>query len=105
SSSSWLKSIATILKPHTKVTRRSIHQWLGSHPLYDWLVALYQNTHRSARHTRPFIIKHNIDMTEFKPVVYRSFAEFFGREFRHGVRSFPQDLREVGAFAEARYFG
>jgi phosphatidylserine decarboxylase len=64
-------------RPH-----RSLHQWLESHPVYDWLVAIYQNTHR----IEPFIKKHHIDMTEFKPVVYRSFAEFFDREFRPEVQ-------------------
>ena len=87
-------------RPH-----RSIHQWLESHPVYDWLVAAYQNTHRSARQIQPFIKKHHIDLTEFKPVAYRSFAEFFDREFRPGVRTFPQAADEMGAFAEARYFG
>jgi phosphatidylserine decarboxylase len=87
-------------RPH-----RSIHQWLESHPVYDWLVAAYQSTHRSARQIEPFIKKHHIDMTEFKPVVYRSFAEFFDREFCPGVRAFPQAADEMGAFAEARYFG
>ena len=82
-----------------------MHQWLESHPVYDWLVAAYQNTHRSARQIEPFIKKHHIDMTEFEPVVYRSFAEFFDREFRPGVRTFPQAADEMGAFAEARYFG
>jgi phosphatidylserine decarboxylase len=87
-------------RPH-----RSIHQWLESHPVYDWLVAAYQNTHRSARQIEPFIKKHHIDMTEFKPVVYRSFAEFFDRQFRPGVRTFPPAADEMGAFVEARYFG
>jgi phosphatidylserine decarboxylase len=85
--------------------RRSIHQWLESRPTYDWLVAAYQNTRRSARQIEPFIRTHRIDMTEFKPVVYRSFAEFFDREFRPGVRTFPAKPSEMGAFAEARYFG
>ena len=82
-----------------------MHQWLESHPVYDWLVAAYQNTHRSARQIEPFIKKHHIDMTEFEPVVYRSFAEFFDRKFRPGARIFPQAADEMGAFAEARYFG
>jgi len=29
--------------------RRSLNQWLESEPLYDWLLAAYQNTRRSAR--------------------------------------------------------
>jgi phosphatidylserine decarboxylase len=87
-------------RPH-----RSMHQWFESHPAYDWLVAAYQSTTRSARQIEPFIKKHRIDMTEFKPVVYRSFAEFFDREFRPGARPFPDAADEMGAFAEARYFG
>jgi len=85
--------------------RRSLNQWLESEPLYDWLLAAYQNTRRSARQIEPFIKKHGIDMSEFKPVIYRSFADFFDREFRPGVRPFVASPNEMGAFAEARYFG
>ena len=84
---------------------RSINQWLESEPLYDWLLAAYQNTQRSARQIEPFIRKHHIDMSEFEPVTYRSFAEFFDRKLRPGVRKFPSASNEMGAFAEARYFG
>jgi phosphatidylserine decarboxylase len=42
---------------------------------------------------------------EFKPVIYRSFAEFFDREFLPDKRHFPVSSRLMGAFAEARYFG
>jgi phosphatidylserine decarboxylase len=84
---------------------RSINQWLESEPLYDWLLAAYQNTRWSARQIEPFIRKHHIDMTAFKPVIYRSFAEFFDREFRPGIRKFPAVSGEMGAFAEARYLG
>jgi phosphatidylserine decarboxylase len=85
--------------------RCSLTQWLESEPLYDWLVAAYQNTQRSARQIDPFIKKHNIDMSEFKPVIYQSFAEFFDREFRPGVRPFVTEPHEIAAFAKARYFG
>jgi phosphatidylserine decarboxylase len=77
---------------------------LESHPLYDWLLAAYQNSRWSARQIGPFIRKHQIDMTEFKPVMYRSFAEFFDREFRPGARPFSAGDHEMAAFAEARYF-
>jgi phosphatidylserine decarboxylase len=87
-------------RPH-----RSLNQWLESHPIYDWLLAAYQNTKRSARQIEPFIRKHHIDMSEFKPVAYRSFAEFFDREFKEGARRFPAEPGAMGAFAEARYFG
>ncbi len=86
--------------------RRSITQVLESHPVYDWLLAAYQNTRRSARAIEPFVRNHKIDMSEFEPVItYRSFAQFFDRRFRPGVRKFPAAEDEMGAFAEARYFG
>jgi phosphatidylserine decarboxylase len=85
--------------------RRSLTQWLESEPLYDWLLAAYQNTRRSARQIEPFIKKHGIDMSEFKPVIYRSFADFFDREFRPGARPFVSEPNRMAAFAEARYFG
>jgi len=85
--------------------QRSLTQWLESQPFYDWFVAAYQNTRRSARQIGPFIRKNRIDMSEFEPSNYQSFAEFFDRRFRHGVRTFPDIPGELGAFAEARYFG
>jgi phosphatidylserine decarboxylase len=80
-------------------------QWLESHPLYDWLVAMWQNTPWSARKIEPFVRKHKIDMSEFEPGPYRSYAAFFDRRFRPGKRSFPTEPHEMGAFGEARYFG
>jgi phosphatidylserine decarboxylase len=44
-------------------------------------------------------------MSEFKPGPYRSFAEFFDREFLPGARTFSKSPAEMAAFAEARYFG
>jgi phosphatidylserine decarboxylase len=43
-------------------------------------------------------------MSEFKPVAYQSFAEFFDREFKEGARRFPAEPGAMAAFAEARYF-
>lgn len=36
---------------------------------------------------------------------YKNFNEFFIRKFKPGVREFISDLNQMGAFAEARYFG
>ena len=93
--------------PSTYETRptRSATAWLQSQPLYDWIVAAVQNTKTSARKVQPFIEKHHIDMSEFEPVNYRSYAQFFTRKFRGGVRHFPSTPTEMGAFAEARYLG
>ena len=57
--------------------RRSLNQWLESHPLYDWILAAYQNSRLSARKVAPFIRKHHINLDDFEPVAYRSYAEFF----------------------------
>jgi phosphatidylserine decarboxylase len=84
--------------------RRSLTQWLESNRLYDWLVAAYQNSSWSAREIEPFVSKNHIDMSEFRSSEYKSFAAFFDREFRPGVRSFPTAPGEMGAFSEARYF-
>jgi phosphatidylserine decarboxylase len=56
---------------------RSIKQWIKSQPLIDWLYAAYENTRWSAREIEPLIRKYHIDMSEFEPIEYRSFAEFF----------------------------
>jgi phosphatidylserine decarboxylase len=85
--------------------QRSLTQWIKSQPLYDRLYALYENSRWSRREIEPFIRKHHIDLAEFEPVQWRSFAEFFDRRFRPGVRRFPSAPEEMGAFAEARYFG
>ncbi len=85
--------------------RRSLTQWLESEPLYDWLLAAYQDTRWSARQIKPFVDKHHIDMGDFAPGPYRTFAEFFDRGLRPGARSFPTAPQTMGAFAEARYFG
>jgi phosphatidylserine decarboxylase len=84
--------------------RRSLTNWFQSHPAYDWLVAAYQDTRLSARKIEPFIQKHSIDMSEFEPGPYQTYATFFERSFRPGARTFPTDVGIMGAFAEARYF-
>jgi phosphatidylserine decarboxylase len=85
--------------------KRSVVGWLESQPMYDWAVSALQRSRWTVKNIEPFIKKHKIDMTEFEPVIYRSYAEFFTRKFRDGVRSFPSNPDEMGAFAEARYFG
>jgi phosphatidylserine decarboxylase len=84
---------------------RSVTQWLESQPVYDWLAAAFQHAPWSRRKIGPFVRRHHIDMSEFEQRRYRSYADFFGRKFRPGVRSFPDDTKAMGAFAEARYFG
>lgn len=84
--------------------KRSVINWLESQPAYDRLASAVQHSRWTVKNIQPFIEKHKIDMTEFEPVIYRSYAEFFTRKFRDGVRRFPSAAGEMGAFAEARYF-
>jgi phosphatidylserine decarboxylase len=87
-------------RPH-----RSIVQWITSSPTVDSVIAAYQNTKFSARKIEPFIRKHKIDMSEFEPGPFASYAAFFERRFLPGKRAFPDRADEMGGFAEARYFG
>jgi len=80
-------------------------QWLESQPLYDWFVAMLQHAPWSRRKIEPFVRKHKIDMAAFEPGPYRSYAQFFVRHFRPGMRHFPSAPQDMGAFAEARYMG
>jgi phosphatidylserine decarboxylase len=84
--------------------QHSTAQWIKSQPLFDRLYAAYQNRHWSARQIEPLVRKYRIDLSEFEQVQYRSFADFFDRRFRPGIRKFPSAPGEMGAFAEARYF-
>ncbi|MBV9456963.1 MAG: phosphatidylserine decarboxylase, partial [Bradyrhizobium sp.] len=84
--------------------RRSLIQWITSSPTVDWLIAAYQDSRLSARKIEPFIRKHNIDMSEFEPGPFKSYAAFFERRFLPGKRTFPANDGEMGAFAEGRYF-
>jgi phosphatidylserine decarboxylase len=81
------------------------NQWLEAHPLYDWFVALWQNTPSSARKIEPFVQKYKIDMSEFEPGPFKSYADFFDRRFLPGKRNFSTDPGQMAAFGEGRYLG
>jgi hypothetical protein len=73
----WSRSGWTTTSPTTRASRSvSLTQWVKSQPLYDRLYALYENSRLSKREIEPFIRKYHIDLAEFEPVRYRSFAEF-----------------------------
>ena len=84
---------------------RAPGQWLRATPLFDKLVALYQDAPWTTRQIEPFVREYGIDMSEFEPRRYRSYADFFVRAFEPGARRFPDDPTVMGAPAEARYFG
>lgn len=82
-----------------------------------WFSKLYgqsQDSLKSAQKVAPFIQNFHIQIDQFEkgslnenPIEtsYKSFNEFFIRKFKSGQRPFTQNSREMGAFAEARYFG
>lgn len=72
-----------------------------------------QDSLSSAKKVAPFIENFHIQIDQFEkgslkgnPVEtsYKSFNEFFIRAFKEGQRPFTANDREMGAFAEARYF-
>ncbi|MDQ6962062.1 MAG: phosphatidylserine decarboxylase [Mariprofundaceae bacterium] len=73
-----------------------------------------QDSLKSAKKVTPFLKNFNIPIDQYQkgsfkenPIEtsYQSFNEFFIRAFKEGQRTFSQKYHEMGAFAEARYFG
>ena len=73
-----------------------------------------QDSLKSAQKVPPFLKNFDIQIDQYQkgsfqdnPIEtsYQSFNEFFIRKFKEGQRSFTQKDNEMGAFAEARYFG
>lgn len=73
-----------------------------------------QDSLKSAKKVAPFIKAFHIQIDQYQkgsfkynPIEssYKSFNEFFIREFQEGQRTFTPHDHEMGAFAEARYFG
>lgn len=73
-----------------------------------------QDSPKSAQKIVPFLKNFNIQINQYKkgsfkenPIEtsYKSFNEFFIREFQDGQRTFTPNNHEMGAFAEARYLG
>ncbi len=77
---------------------------LLAHHFVSKLYGLVQDSGWSRRKIPRFIKDFEIPMEEFEDTRFNTFNEFFTRAFKPGMRPFPEDLREMGAFAEARYF-
>lgn len=78
------------------------------------LYGSYQDWSVSKKKVPPFVEKFSIDLNEYKAGSinsekkensYKSFNEFFIREFEEGKREFIQDSNLMPAFCEARYYG
>jgi len=73
-----------------------------------------QDSLKSADKVAPFLKNFDIKIDQYQkgsfkdnPIEtsYKSFNEFFIRKFQEGQRTFTPNNDEMGAFAEARYFG
>ncbi len=76
------------------------------------IYGIFQETYSSHKKIEPFLKEFKIDMDDFLPEdgrtesdPYSNFNQFFIRKFKKGKRSFIEDEKTMGAFAEARYFG
>ena len=75
---------------------------------------MLQDREASGKKVPPFINDFNIQIDDYRPgskksdsieYSYKTFNEFFIREFKDGKRPFVSDASKMGAFAEARYYG
>jgi len=82
--------------------------------MFSRLYGNAQDSLKSAKKVPPFLKKFNIPIDQYRkgsfkenPIEssYKSFNEFFIRQFQDGQRPFTPNDDEMGAFAEARYFG
>lgn len=86
------------------IASKSVSQLYGSYQ--DWPI--------SSNKVPPFVEKFNIDLSiykagsvpaEKKENSYKTFNEFFIREFEENKRNFINDEKTMPAFCEARYYG
>lgn len=56
------------------------------HPVVSKLGGMLLSSGASRLLIRPFIRKHGIDMSQYEPVKYRNYNEFFSRRIRSGMR-------------------
>ena len=86
---------------------------IASRPVSQ-LYGCYQDWSVSRNKVAPFVEQFNIDLSIYKAGSvsaqrkedsYKSFNEFFIREFEDNKRRFIEDENKMPAFCEARYFG
>lgn len=64
-------------------------------PALSRLAGWFLSGRASCAMIKPFVRKYNIDMSQFAPVKYRSYNEFFSREIRPEVRPVDADPRHL----------
>ncbi len=69
------------------------------------IMGAIENTRWSAKKIPNFVKAYDIDMSLYEEKEFRTFNEFFVRQFKKGMRPFNQDTSVFCAGAEARYLG
>lgn len=72
-------------------------------PWLSKLMGAFEDSKASVSRIKPFIEQYGINMGEYIEQEYRSFNEFFIRQFRKGKRNFDPSPSVFCAGAEARY--
>lgn len=64
-------------------------------PAVSKLAGEFLSTRASCILIKPFICRNGIDMSQFEPVTYRSYNQFFSRKIRPEVRPIDMELRHL----------
>lgn len=87
---------------------------LLAYPTLSQLCGIFQDSVYSRKNILPFIKEYGIDLEEYvvdiesedpKEAPYKTFNDFFIRNFRPGKRIFCKEKKDFPAFCEARYLG
>lgn len=66
------------------------------------IYAACQSGKKSVEKIQPFVEKHQIDMTDFRDVSYKSFSDFFERKIKPGKRPFSASKTDLIAVADSK---
>lgn len=69
---------------------------------FNLLYGLYKNSKFSLKQIKTDIQEYKVDMEQFIDTPFKSYSDFFLRQFKPEARSFPRDKNIMGSFAEGR---
>jgi phosphatidylserine decarboxylase len=81
----------------------ALTEYLLSRSFVSKLYGAFQNTKRSSGKVAPFFQRFGLRREDWVEKEYKSFNDFFIRQFKPGLRPYPVECHVMGAPAEARY--
>jgi phosphatidylserine decarboxylase len=69
---------------------------------FNLLYGLYKSSSYSLKQIQTDIEEYSVDMDLFKKTPFKSYSDFFLREFKNGARKFNSDRKVLPAFGEGR---